>query len=88
MFLPGDDPPRAVKTLSNLSLFKLMLVICKLVLFSMGEQGFPRGQSDCWLVKWIDFEVLCLGLTTLAVSLEVVAAATAASDCLQTAMLV
>ncbi len=88
MFLPGDDPPRAVKTLSNLSLFKLMLAICELVSFSTGEQGFSWGQRDCWLVGWIDFEVLCLGLMTLAVSLEVEAAAAAASNRLQTAMLV
>ncbi len=83
MFLLGDAPPRAVSMLLNLSLFKLILAMCKLVLLSMGEQKFPRGQRLCWLVCWRH----SFGLETLAVGLEVIAAAAAASDCLVTAML-
>jgi hypothetical protein len=83
MFLLGDDPPRVVGTLANLTLFKLILAMCKLVLLSMGEQEFPWGQRLCWLVCWR----LSFGLETLAVGLDVIAAAAAASDCLVTAML-
>jgi hypothetical protein len=50
MFLLGDDPPRVVSTLSNLSLFKLILAMCELVLLSMGEQEFPWGRRLRWLV--------------------------------------
>jgi hypothetical protein len=83
MFLLGDDLPRVVSTVSNLSLFKLILAMCKLVLLSMGEQEFPWGQRLCWLGCWR----LSFGLETSAVGLDMIAAAAAASDCLVTAML-
>ncbi len=83
MFLLGDDPPRVVSTLSNLSLFKLILAMCELVSLSMGEQEFPRGQRLCWLVCWH----LSFGLKTLAMGLDVIAAAAAASHHLVTVML-
>jgi hypothetical protein len=53
----------------------------------MGEPEFRRGQRDCWPVSWAAFGVLALGLETLAMVLELAATATAASDCLWTAML-
>jgi hypothetical protein len=87
MFLPGDIPPRTVSTLLNLSLFRLIVAMCKLVSFSMGEPEFRRGQRDCWPVSWAAFGVLALGLETLAMVLELTATAAAASDCLWTAML-
>ncbi len=37
------NPPSEVSTLSNLSLFKLMLAMYVLVLFSMGEWEFSLG---------------------------------------------
>ncbi len=83
--LLGDAPPRVVSTLVNLSLFKLMLAMCVLVLLSKGELEFPRGRRLCWLVDWH----LSVGLeTTLALLLAMLAAAAAASDHLATAMLV
>ncbi len=48
--LLGDAPPRVVSALANLSLFKLILAICMLVLLSKGGLEFPRGQRLCWLV--------------------------------------
>ena len=53
--LLGDAPPRVVSALANLSLFKLMLVMCVLVLLSKGELEFPWGQRLCWLVDWCLF---------------------------------
>jgi hypothetical protein len=87
MFLPGDVTPRTVSTLSNLSLFRLIVAMCELVLFSMGEPEFRRGQRDCWPVSWAAFGVLVLRLETLAMVLELTATAAATSDCLWTAML-
>ncbi len=46
MFLPGDVPPRTVSTLSNLSLFRLILAMCEFVMLSMGEPEFRRGRRD------------------------------------------
>ncbi len=83
MFLLGDDPPRVLSTVPNLSLFKLILAMCKLVSLSMGEQELPRGQRLCWLDCWH----LSFGLKTLVMGLDIIAAAAAASDCLVTAML-
>ncbi len=82
--LLGDAPPRVVSTLVNLSLFKLMLAMCMLVLLSKGKLEFPQGQRLCWLVNWR----LSVGLETLALLLAMLAAAAAASDCLRLAMLV
>ena len=82
--LLGDVPPRVVSMLANLSLFKLMLAMCMLVLLSKGELEFPRGQRLCWLVDWH----LSVGLETLALFLAMLVVAAAASDCLATAMLV
>ena len=82
------NPPSEVSTLSNLSLLKLMLAMYVLVLFSMGEREFPLGQRDWWLVCWLAFEDLSLGLETLEVTLEVAAAAAATSDYSVTAILV
>ncbi len=87
MFLPGDVPPRTVSTLSNLSLFRLIVAMCKLVSFSMGEPEFRRGQRDCWPVSWAPFGVLALGLETLAMVLELAAMAAAALDRLWTAIM-
>ncbi len=64
------DPPSEVSTLSNLSLFKLMLVMYVLVLFIMGEWEFPLGQRDCWLVCWLAFEDLPLGLETFGMLVQ------------------
>ncbi len=87
MFLPGGVPPRTVSTLSNLSLFRLIVAMCKLVSFSMGELEFRRGRRDCWPVSWAAFGVLALSLETLAMVLELAATDAAALDCLWTAML-
>jgi hypothetical protein len=83
-----SNPPSEVSTLLNLSLFKLMLAMYVLVLFSVGEWEFPWGQRDCWLVCWLAFGDLSLGLETLEVTLEVAAAAAATSDYSVTAILV
>ncbi len=82
--LLGDAPPRVVSTLANLSLFKLMLAMCMLVLLSKGELEFHRGQRLCWLVDWH----LYVGLETLALLLAMLAAAAAATNRLTTVMLV
>jgi hypothetical protein len=88
IFLLVGDLPKTVSTLSNLSLFRLMAAICKLVSYSMGEPESRRGQRDCWLVVWwIVFGVLALGLATLLTAgLDVVYVAAAPSDQLETAM--
>ncbi len=82
----GDALPRAESTLANLSLFKLIVVMCALVLFSVGE-AILRGQRVCWPVSWVGFGVLAFGFGTLALILELAVAAAAALDCLWTAML-
>ncbi len=64
------DPPSEVSMFSTLSLFKLMLVMYVLVLFSMGEREFPLGQKDCWLVCWLAFEDLSLGLETFGMLVQ------------------
>jgi hypothetical protein len=64
------DPPSEVSTLSNMSLFKLMLVMYVLVLFSMGEWEFPLGRRDHWLVCWLAFEDLSLGLETFGMLVQ------------------
>ncbi len=60
--LLGDAPPRVISVLANLSLFKLMLAMCMLVLVSKGELELPWGRRLCWLVDWR----LSVGLETLA----------------------
>ncbi len=81
-----DTLPRDESTLTNLSLFMLIVAMCALMSFSLGE-AVLRGQRDRWHVSWVAFGVLALGLETLMPVLEVVAAAAAASDRLWTAML-
>ena len=84
--LLGDALPRAESTLTNMSLFRLIMAMCALVSFSLGE-AVLRGRRDRWHVSWVAFGVLALGFETLTPVLEVVAAAAAASDRLWTAML-
>ena len=64
------NPPSEVSTLSNLSLFKLMLVMYVLLLFFMGEWDFPLGRRDRWLVCWLAFEDLSLGLETFGMLVQ------------------
>jgi hypothetical protein len=64
------NPPSEVSTSSNLSLFKLMLAMYVLVLFSMGEQEFPLGQRDRWLVCWLAFDDLSFGLETFGMLVQ------------------
>ncbi len=70
IFLLEGDPPSEVSTLLNLFLFKLMLVMYMLELFSMGEWEFPLGQRGCWLVCWLAFEDLSLGLETFGMLVQ------------------
>ncbi len=64
------NPPSEVSTLLNLSLIKLMLAMYVLVLFSMGEWEFPLGRRVCWLVCWLTFEDLSLGLETFGMLVQ------------------
>ena len=64
------DPPSEVSMLLSLSLFKLMLAMYMLVLFSMGEWEFPLGRRDRWLVCWLAFEDLSLGLETFGMLVQ------------------
>jgi hypothetical protein len=64
------NPTSEVSILLNLPLFKLMLAMYVLVLFSMGEWGFPLGQRDRWLVCWLVFEVLFLSLETFGMLVQ------------------
>ncbi len=64
------DPPSGVSTLLNLSLLKLMLGMYVLVLFSMGGREFPLGQRDRWLVCWLAFKDLSLGLETFGMLVQ------------------
>ena len=79
--LPRDESP-----LTNLSLFMLIVAMCALVSFSLGESVL-RGRRDHWHVSWVAFGALALGFGTLTLVLEMGAAAAAASDRLWTAML-
>ncbi len=72
MFLPGEAPPRVVSTLSNLSLFRLIVAMCELVLFSLGEPELRRGRRECWPRCSADVRVLGFSVDVLA---EVFAAA-------------
>jgi hypothetical protein len=81
-----DALPRAESTLMNLSLFRLIVAMCALVSFSLGE-AVLQGQRDRWHVSWVAFGVLALGYVTLTLVLELAAAAAAASDRLWTAIL-
>ena len=81
-----DVLPRAESTLTNLSLFRLIVAMCALVLFSLGE-AVLWGRRDHWHVSWVAFGVLAVGFETLTLVLELAAAAAAASDCLWMAVL-
>ena len=68
--------------MSNLSLFRLIVAICELVLFSLGEPELLRGHRGHWTSCSDDIRVLGLSVDVLAA----VFAAAAASERLKTAM--
>jgi hypothetical protein len=74
LFLLGEAPPKVVSTLSNLSLFRLIVVICKLVSFSLGEPELLQGRRGRWTSCSDDIRVLGLSVDILVVVFAAAAA--------------